>query len=635
MTRTLLRAAAVLLGVWSVLCTREVHAQLLSPGDLSSVHAKIDGDEHCLECHSSGRRVDVQRCNRCHTDIGRELQTKTGLHGQHYRDKPCGECHVEHRGRKHDLVRWPDGGRDKFDHKLTGWALHGAHTKLDCAKCHNSKNERGAASYIGLSTTCKSCHEDPHEDRFGAKCQKCHDEQSWRVTDLHEFDHGLTRFPLKGRHNQVECKDCHGTPPDTKYRPLSFDSCLSCHKDPHEGRFSKNCTSCHSETGWKDLHLARSDHPKLSLSGGHAKVACKTCHDRGNDKPPSRGGSCVSCHAPIHEAPFGKDCASCHRRIAWLGVPVELSRQAHARTVFPLRGKHEAVDCDACHLPKRPLARRYKKLKYERCSDCHGDPHAGEFSARDEGNCLGCHDEHGFVPTRFGLDQHDTTTFPLVGRHQAVACMGCHEASAAHRRQEGAATAGSAGSAASVSRVSASARLDWHVTGQACVDCHDNPHGDQFATEMADGGCAHCHTPTGWDLPSVDHSIWPLTGAHEKARCEACHISSGEDAQQRSYRGVPRECEGCHDDPHAGQFRLDEPKRPCSDCHQTRSFKLPSFDHAKQAGYALEGKHQAVACTGCHRKATLHNGTTAVRYRLTYRACADCHKNPHTEEVKP
>jgi hypothetical protein len=152
---------------------------------------------------------------------------------------------------------------------------------------------------------------------------------------------------------------------------------------------------------------------------------------------------------------------------------------------------------------------------------------------------------------------------------------------------------------------------------------------------MASGGCAHCHTPNAWNLPSVDHSIWPLTGAHAQTKCDSCHPTSSDPSARTSYRGAPRQCEGCHDDPHAGQFRLQAPIRACTECHDTRSFKLADFDHTKHTGYVLDGKHATVACEGCHRSETLRNGNKAVRYRLTYRACADCHKNPHTEEAKP
>ena len=612
------------------LLPRAASAQLLSPGDLSRVHAKLEGDEHCMECHSSGKRVDAQLCNHCHKDIARELASGSGLHGKQYKTQPCGECHIEHRGTAHDLVRWPGGDRARFEHKLTGYVLAGKHAEVSCNKCHTSKNERGAPTFMGLSTNCSSCHKDPHDNRFGSTCQKCHNEKSWKATDLSGFNHALTRFPLRGKHDALQCRECHGAPPDVKYRPLAFESCTSCHKDPHQGHFSNVCTSCHTEDSWKNVHMQRDSHPGLSLSGGHAKLQCAGCHDRGNDKPPSKGKACVSCHAPIHEAPFGSDCARCHKRIEWLGVSDALALEAHAQTVFPLRGAHHEVNCDKCHLPKIPLDKRYRKLTFAHCRDCHADAHASEFAARDGGECAACHDEHAFAPSSFGTDAHSSTAFPLLGRHQAVACVACHRATTERARTERATKP----ALLALPALNASSRVNWHITEQRCADCHDNPHGDQFAREMAAGGCAHCHNPTAWNVPSVDHSIWPLTGSHAGAQCAACHDLAGS-AGKTNYRGVPRTCEGCHDDPHAGQFRLHEPARACSECHDTRSFKIAQFDHQKLTAYPLEGLHQKVACDGCHRAEQLRNGTQAVRYRLTYCACADCYKNPHAEEKRP
>jgi hypothetical protein len=617
------------------LCT--LHAcpargQLLSPGELSHVHEKLEGDAHCLECHTSEKRVAAPRCHECHGDIGRELQNGTGLHGRNYRSKPCAECHVEHRGKQHDLVHWPGGARDELDHRLTGWALVGKHAQVACAKCHTTNNARGAASYIGLETECNGCHQDPHDQRFGDHCQKCHNAQAWKITStkLTAFDHALTRFPLRGQHIEVDCKSCHGAPPDTKYRPLAFDTCLNCHQDPHWGHFGNACTTCHSETDWKQLSMQRSDHPGLSLSDGHEKVRCVTCHDRGTSHAPSQGTHCVSCHAPIHEAPFGHDCARCHETIDWLGVRETVGLESHGRTAFALLGAHRKVACDECHGPWLPLNQRFRKLSFGHCTDCHLDAHAGEFRARNGGDCTGCHDEHGFVPTLFGQEAHASTAFSLVGRHQAVACVACHAAVSEHANQAGVSGRRMLPTAPGAPK----ARLDWRLPKQQCAECHANPHGDQFAHEMSDGGCAHCHTPNAWSLPNVDHSIWPLTGAHTQTPCAACHVAADK-ASRASYRGVSRQCEACHDDPHAGQFRLQEPVRSCTSCHDTRTFPIEQFDHAVKAGYALEGQHLRVPCAGCHRAEQLRNGASAVRYRLTYQSCADCHKNPHGTEPRP
>jgi hypothetical protein len=310
----------------------------------------------------------------------------------------------------------------------------------------------------------------------------------------------------------------------------------------------------------------------------------------------------------VHEADFGRNCVECHRQIRWTGLPEEVGRSAHARTAFPLRGEHVEVACSACHRESLPRDQRYRALTFDRCGACHEDRHSGAFADRNGGECGPCHDERGFAPSLFAVELHNTTSFQLVGRHVAVPCSACHTGSRP--------------------------RLDFHVANSACADCHENPHGEQFATEMARNGCASCHTPSGWDQPNIDHSTWPLTGAHGQTSCNACHSPSEEDRRSgrgASYRGVPRECEGCHEDVHAGQFRTSDPQKACTECHDTTTFTIRRFDHEAKTGYELEGKHAEVECAGCHRSVRLRNGTETVRYRLGYRACSDCHANPHSE----
>ena len=151
---------------------------------------------------------------------------------------------------------------------------------------------------------------------------------------------------------------------------------------------------------------------------------------------------------------------------------------------------------------------------------------------------------------------------------------------------------------------------------------------------MRQGGCAQCHTALDWRQPNIDHSTWPLTGAHQAAPCNACHSPTAQDrasGRGASYRGVPRACAGCHEDVHAGQFRLSDPVKECGVCHGTSEFHIPRFEHAARTGYALEGRHAGLACARCHAQQELRNGARTVRWRLGYRACADCHANPHTE----
>jgi hypothetical protein len=276
-------------------------------------------------------------------------------------------------------------------------------------------------------------------------------------------------------------------------------------------------------------------------------------------------------------------------------------------TAYPLEGRHVTVKCASCHKPEWPREARFKGLQFARCDDCHDDQHHGEFAKSDRGECKPCHFVKGFYPTLFGVVGHASTPFPLEGQHTAAPCLSCHKAPRP--------------------------RFDLRIGKAACADCHANPHGDQFAKEMADGGCAHCHATTGWTLPKIDHSIWPLTGAHATAQCDSCHHPSPEDRKAGkgpSYLGVPRNCGGCHDDVHLGQFRLTAPVRECDKCHVTKAFKISDFDHLAMTGWALTGAHSPLECVKCHPVTNLIGSERKdTRWRLPSHECKFCHANPH------
>ena len=594
---------ALLTSLWTA---RPARAQILTPGPLAKAHLKLEGDTHCTDCHQGGKRVVAERCLDCHKELAARVSAKKGLHGTGYLGQDCGPCHVDHLGVDARLVHWPGGDQAKFDHALTGWKLTGKHAGVECAKCHDKKLSGGEATFLLLSEACATCHEDVHKGRFGKSCERCHNTEDFKRFEESTFDHSKTRFPLLGAHAKVACKQCHGEPP--KWTGLAFESCEDCHKDPHQGRFKPTpCSSCHTEKSWKSTSIGRNNHPGTSLANGHLKVACKTCHDKGNDRPPSKGTKCVSCHPVIHKAAFGDDCKKCHADILWLGIPREVSLEAHQATVYPLQGKHAEVGCDSCHSPKKKEDDRFRRLKFGRCIDCHADKHKGEFASHAQGECAPCHAVEGFAPTLFGVPQHSHTRFALEGRHRAVPCSGCHPGPAP--------------------------RLDWKNPKLNCADCHANPHGHQFDAEMAQGGCAHCHNVEGWGQVKVDHSIFPLLGAHARAACSACHDPTPEDklaGKGASWRGLPHECEGCHADEHGGQFR-SAPAKGCNSCHDNDAFQLPNFDHATMTGWPLEGKHVGLECDKCHKQERRKDGVMSVRYRLGYHACRDCHADPHKE----
>jgi hypothetical protein len=71
---------------------------------------------------------------------------------------------------------------------------------------------------------------------------------------------------------------------------------------------------------------------------------------------------------------------------------------------------------------------------------------------------------------------------------------------------------------------------------------------------------------------------------------------------------------------HAGQFG----KRACESCHGVEDWRSTA-----KHPIALDGKHATLPCASCHAPTTLRSGEVATRYALGYRACKDCHANPH------
>jgi hypothetical protein len=133
-----------------------------------------------------------------------------------------------------------------FDHALAGFALEGAHRELGCALCHHpvavagadgARGEPPAIAFDGLTTTCATCHGDPHRgqlaDAGGATaCARCHATESWIPAS--GFDHSRDAgFLLEGAHAGVACEGCHRSETDAegpfvRFRPLAA-RCSDCH----------------------------------------------------------------------------------------------------------------------------------------------------------------------------------------------------------------------------------------------------------------------------------------------------------------------------------------------------------------------------------------------------------------------
>ena len=200
----------------------------------------------------------------------------------------------------------------------------------------------------------------------------------------------------------------------------------------------------------------------------------------------------------------------------------------HEKTAYPLRGKHQRVACASCHKPGQPL-----RVRHDRCTACHADSHQGQFAARaDRGACESCHDVNGFLPARFGPDEHAATKYPLQGSHLAVPCDACHKPVVGAARRT----------------------LQFRVAARRCAECHRDVHQGEVKAQVERGGCEACHRVEAWKPASFDHAAtrFALQGAHVRPACKDCHkiVDAGTPKQRVQLAGLPLACEGCHRDPH-------------------------------------------------------------------------------------
>ena len=145
--------------------------------------------------------------------------------------------------------------------------------------------------------------------RKAEKCASCHNERDWKASKI---DHGLTRFPLLGKHVGVECKKCHLTP---AFKDAGI-ACVSCHEkdDKHKYTLGPRCETCHNALSWETWRFDHNKQTSFKLDGGHDRLACAACHSRPMPRKVTQSGACASCHEvdDVHNGGFGKLCEQCH-----------------------------------------------------------------------------------------------------------------------------------------------------------------------------------------------------------------------------------------------------------------------------------------------------------------------------------
>lgn len=463
-------------------------------GDVTCRACHDEKDPHSLESMGNrGPRPPARDCSACHlsphttgfsTAVAELADSSIGA--------SCVVCHAA----EHTLFREPSLTITPEQHALSGYPLDAPHDKPLCADCHDPNQIDFRVRYPGRSKdACSACHADPHGGQFATgpfanqECTVCHDRAHFEPHTFTNEQHALSKLVLDGRHLEAQCHDCHEQPtPDAPRMFQGTDAtCAACHIDSHGGFFDDaladvalpehgTCEACHTTTKWSEIPPPGFDHEgftDFALLGAHAQSDCASCHP--STKTPDESGrvfgrveehfgpfeGCVTCHQDPHQGLFDapdlpasvegrSDCARCHDETSFRAFPHGFE---HGRwTGFQLVGAHGAVECAACHEPLRApddSGRTWQAALGSKCSDCHYDPHAGQFDARGPDRCAQCHTDRTESFLSFNHDRD--SRFPLREQHADLACVACHKTWTSPEGDE---------------------VVRYRPIGTECVDCH-------------------------------------------------------------------------------------------------------------------------------------------------------------------
>lgn len=506
----------------------------ISPGDLTSAHAHLEGISNCTKCHEVGKKVLASKCLDCHKEIKELIDLNRGYHSSSdVKSRECFSCHNEHHGRNFKIVRFDTA---KFDHRDTRFELIGKHSSASCRSCHKNefikvkKSQKKSGTYLGLGTTCLDCHADYHQHTLSENCISCHNFNAFKPVS--GFNHQKTKFPLKGKHQAVDCLKCHkvtelnGTT-FQKFSGIAFSNCTDCHKDVHENKFGSDCRKCHNEESFlKVAGLTSFNHDKTDypLAGKHLNVECKSCHKQSLTAR-LKFNLCSDCHKDYHEGQLKKpgittDCKDCHSLDGFKTSHYTVER--HNQGSFQLQGSHLATPCFSCH--KKGTNWVFKDLK-KRCVDCHENIHQNAIDRKYFGDrqCENCHTVSLWSQVQF---DHNSTDFKLNGKHGTAKCKQCHFKEA----QDG------------------TVKQLFSGLANRCLDCHTDIHYNQFDTKD-NTSCTRCHGYERWKPVQFSHdkTRFKLDGSHKDLACSKCHkeVSNGT-VRYIQYKFEDITCSSCH-----------------------------------------------------------------------------------------
>lgn len=272
---------------------------------LKGMHAVVT----CESCHRPGKPLKIaefSKCMDCHNDY----------HQGQFKDRQkrggCEECHTE--------SGFTPAQFTLEQHNRGRYPLVGAHLAVPCIACHKKisigKKDQ-TIQFKFQSMRCVSCHNDPHHgetDKYlsiistqtkNNGCEHCHNIEGWASV---QFDHNQSDYKLQGKHQDVNCNNCHlehSADKTLRFKNIP-DKCNACHEDQHAGQFLNDgktqCVNCHTPSDWKDETFDHNKDSRFKLTGGHQTVPCGECHkkDRIAQKEVTRykplDTTCASCH---------------------------------------------------------------------------------------------------------------------------------------------------------------------------------------------------------------------------------------------------------------------------------------------------------------------------------------------------
>ncbi len=256
-------------------------------------------------------------------------------------------------------------------------------------------------------------------------------------------------------------------------------------------------------------------HAFYPLTGAHAPLVCKSCHNLG--RYAGTPNQCVLCHILKMPVPhYPGDCGLCHSSISWtelhfdhLSAATQDCQTCHAKDT---PGNHYPGQCSACHITSN-----WHRVTFDHavagavdCQSCHTkDAPSNHYP----GQCANC---HGTTTWKGALFNHSGFT-DCISCHASVApaghysgqCSNCHATSGGWRN------------------------VSFNHRGFSdCIACHaGNAPGNHFPSQ-----CSNCHSTDTWKGAVFNHAgftdcischLKDRPGEHSKAQCSECHNTQG------------------------------------------------------------------------------------------------------------